>query len=392
MQNDIRLFIYDPTSIFTEELIITQRDRGSIYDIKFDQTKICDSNNELINGTKICRSCYYREFLSKLIETKKSKRRDFIMHQYSIRKNGEIFIKEIRDFIIDNSSYFDDYTAEDDYINIINSLGIGNSKANKQMDEEMIFDIFISHASKDVETVKILIELLQLAFRIENEKIRCTSVPGFKLKSGDNVDATLLNDIKTSKLILGLMSQNSLESPYVLFEIGASWGANKIPMLIAKNKGVFSSLPKPLSNFHHTSLDESSEIHDLLSVLGGKLGYENYNAARLDSKIKDLVENCKITNVEIKQKESENNVGDKKTKLEQIILSYAKSTEDGTVRVISSVDGKTIQIDQNVIISSNLHREYLPYLEALDNLEQTGFLKKDASGKRYKFTSKAYNI
>jgi hypothetical protein len=44
-------------------------------------------------------------------------------------------------------------------------------------------DIFLSHSSADEKIAKALIDLLRDAFHMEPARIRCTSVPGYKLVS-----------------------------------------------------------------------------------------------------------------------------------------------------------------------------------------------------------------
>lgn len=89
-------------------------------------------------------------------------------------------------------------------------------------------DIFISHSSDDVDIAEELIALLRDSLSIKSDKILCTSLPGYKLTGGQNVDEALRNEIINSKIVIGIISDVSLQSMYVLFELGAAWGLKKI--------------------------------------------------------------------------------------------------------------------------------------------------------------------
>ncbi len=96
----------------------------------------------------------------------------------------------------------------------------------------MELDIFISHSSNDKEIASNLIDLLITSLRIDPEMIRCTSVEGYKLEGGVNTDEQLRKEIFKSKVLIGIISKESLKSHYVLFELGARWGTNLLLNLL----------------------------------------------------------------------------------------------------------------------------------------------------------------
>ncbi|KPA17215.1 hypothetical protein MHK_002566, partial [Candidatus Magnetomorum sp. HK-1] len=98
--------------------------------------------------------------------------------------------------------------------------------------------IFISHSSLDEKIASSLIDVLDAAFIIKEENIRCTSVPGYKLPIGSQTSEILRNEIYQTELLLGIVSMKSIESRYVLFELGASWGIGRpiFPLLAGGSK------------------------------------------------------------------------------------------------------------------------------------------------------------
>src|SRR5436853_6549092 len=107
--------------------------------------------------------------------------------------------------------------------------------------------IFLSHSSHDAEMAELLIDLLGAALNLNSDEISCTSVDGYGLSIGASVDEQLKQEIFESITFIGLLSHSSLQSTYVVFELGARWGAKKhlLPLLLSDI--TISDLKPPLS-------------------------------------------------------------------------------------------------------------------------------------------------
>ncbi len=105
-------------------------------------------------------------------------------------------------------------------------------KNNKRPTNQRIL-VLISHSSKDKALAEALIELLRAALGLRAEQIRCSSVDGYRLPAGVNTDDQLRAEIRSAAVLIGLLTPSSLSSTYVLFELGARWGAGlfMIPLL-----------------------------------------------------------------------------------------------------------------------------------------------------------------
>lgn len=123
--------------------------------------------------------------------------------------------------------------------------------------------IFISHSHLDEEIAKKLVEYLLAALTIENDEIRCTSVAGYKLPPGTNIEDHLRNDINGDIALIGLLTKHGLRSQWVLFELGAAWGGEKqiISILGPGLKDV--DLPGPLKNYQPISIENEKVTYDL---------------------------------------------------------------------------------------------------------------------------------
>jgi len=135
-------------------------------------------------------------------------------------------------------------------------------------------EIFISHSSSDVKIAKSIIEIVRKAFNIESKKIRCTSVPGYKLPAGASTDEQLKGEIFSSKAFIGLLTKESISSTYVLFELGARWGVNLPLILLICDKAGVSILNGPIKNINALSALDSSDMLQFLNDLGRVLDKE----------------------------------------------------------------------------------------------------------------------
>lgn len=110
-------------------------------------------------------------------------------------------------------------------------------KSRKEHSEDPHILVLISHSAKDKALAEALIELLRSGLGLRADQIRCSSVDGYRLPAGVNTDDQLRAEIKSAAVLIGLLTPNSLSSTYVLFELGARWGAGlfMIPLLAGIN-------------------------------------------------------------------------------------------------------------------------------------------------------------
>ncbi len=132
--------------------------------------------------------------------------------------------------------------------------------------------IFISHSSRDTQTASALIDLLTRALALRSESIRCTSVAGFELDAGANAENQLKAEVVASEVLISLISEHSLQSTYVMFELGARWGFGRplIPILVGAI--LPGDLRAPLSALHAVRGDSEERVHSLLDTVAKHLG------------------------------------------------------------------------------------------------------------------------
>jgi len=139
--------------------------------------------------------------------------------------------------------------------------------------------VFISHSSQDVQLAGQLVDLLRSALTLRADRVRCTSVDGYRLPAGVDSDEQLRDEALHSVVFIGILSPFSMASAYVLFELGARWGARKpIIPLLAPGMGP-QALRGPLVGLNALSCDSAAQLHQLVADVSGTLQIEPEGAA-----------------------------------------------------------------------------------------------------------------
>jgi hypothetical protein len=139
------------------------------------------------------------------------------------------------------------------------------------MSDESSLDIFLSHSSRDSELAKALVDLFRCAINIPASRIRCTSVSGFKLDVGADTNEQLRKEAVEARALVGLLTDVSIDSAYVLFELGARWGAKKyLAPLLGAGRGA-EILAGPLTGLNALSCTRE-DLFQLVSNVATQLG------------------------------------------------------------------------------------------------------------------------
>jgi hypothetical protein len=153
----------------------------------------------------------------------------------------------------------------------------------------MSIKIFVSHAAKDEMLASALVDCLMSAMVLQDADLRCTSVPGHKLPVGSDFASTLLDDIGDSSAVIGLITNHALNSSWVLFELGATWGSKKNLKPVVSAEVDLASLPGPISGKHVAKLSSRSDVAQFLNELTTLVGAAPRTAAKIDKGIDDFI-------------------------------------------------------------------------------------------------------
>lgn len=168
-------------------------------------------------------------------------------------------------------------------------------------------EIFISHSSKDADIAEAMIDLLRAALNLSAEEIRCTSVNGYRLPTGASTEEQLRQEIHESRVLIGLITPASLTSHYVLFELGARWGAGNFLAPVLAAGADSNRLPGPLTGRNAINCNSPGQIHQLVDDLAARLGRRVDDRSSILKHIDKLVELSKTeSELSGNEKKSEN--------------------------------------------------------------------------------------
>ncbi len=150
--------------------------------------------------------------------------------------------------------------------------------------------LFICHSSADEDLVEKLLVLIRSALNISAQQIRCTSIDGYRLPVGADTNERLRQEVHGADVLIGIISQHSLNSLYVAFELGARWGARK-PLFPVLAPGTNPSImEEPLSGLNALSAANRSQMHQLISDLADVLGIQSEEPAVYERFLESLLE------------------------------------------------------------------------------------------------------
>ena len=140
-----------------------------------------------------------------------------------------------------------------------------------RMNDAQRIRAFISHSHADKELAEAFAELVRTAFSLPAEAIRCTSVPAYALPYGVDSTVHIKRDVMNADVLIGIVTQTSRESAWVLFELGARWGQSKHLVPVLTPAADVSTLPPPLrdSNAVKCSTYEVMKLIEELAPIFG---------------------------------------------------------------------------------------------------------------------------
>ncbi len=141
--------------------------------------------------------------------------------------------------------------------------------------------IFISHSSKDIELVELFNQFLT-SLGIKKEDIFCSSLNGQGVNNGARITDVVLDYLKKSNLIIYLVTNNFLKSPYCTQELGIGRSfSNEESIFILKAEDVkIEEIKGFVSSDYKYSLIDSNGLSELCDRVAD-LGYEMSNKHKI---------------------------------------------------------------------------------------------------------------
>jgi hypothetical protein len=95
--------------------------------------------------------------------------------------------------------------------------------------------------------------------------------------------------VNDSSVLIGLLTPMSIQSSYVLFELGARWGIQRslIPLLACGAS--YAVLPGPLQGRNALSAEKRGDLQDMLDKLARDLGLRLEKASAIDAELEAVL-------------------------------------------------------------------------------------------------------
>ena len=248
--------------------------------------------------------------------------------------------------------------------------------------------VFISHSSRDKQHVELIVQLLR-GMGLKQNMVFCSSVPGYDIGLSQDIFQTLLNMFSEHELFMIFVHSNNYYASVVsLNEMGAAWALKSkfcsflLPEFeFANMNGVVNS-----STISIKMDTERREVQNRLNQLYDEIA-SYFEIERNSSIVWENARDEFIDKMNAIRVLNENELSDMAIK----ILEAAEKDERGTVLVVNTMEGTTIQAGSNVLNKVGVRREEAKFYSAVMELVRNGYLSQsDSKGEVFKLTNKAY--
>jgi hypothetical protein len=151
-----------------------------------------------------------------------------------------------------------------------------------------MIDIFISHSSIDESLVRLIVKLIKNTTKINTEQIRCTTLSDYGIKPGSHVPTEIKRELEESKIILGIITHNSLASEYVMFELGAGWLQEKSVALLESDID-FKNIPGPIRENNAIKISEKSDVYRLIDFISEKTSIGKVGTETIEEEVGEFI-------------------------------------------------------------------------------------------------------
>ena len=149
--------------------------------------------------------------------------------------------------------------------------------------------LFISHRSTDRQLAEAIAKLARQTTGLAAAEVRCTSVDGYRLPGGADTSSQLREELLSATALIGIVTPAAITSAYVLFELGARWGAAKRLWPVLARRAHDSVLTGPLAETNALHLTSRAEVIQLVDELATSFGVTVESWPSVQKEIDDVI-------------------------------------------------------------------------------------------------------
>ncbi len=218
----------------------------------------------------------------------------------------------------------------------------------------MSIKIFISHAAADEKLATALVDCIFSCMVLDDEEVRCTSVPGHKLPIGGDAATILRDELDETSVVVGLLTRNAIVSSWVLFELGSTWGAQKKIQPLLADDIDYNDLPGPLSGSHAGKLADKNDLAQFFGELSSAIDAKSRSPAKTEAAISKLIKaNAAYSKISLSSKAPEKITS--KSEISEPTISGMKYSElkqilsNDKLTVPPSISGSDDEVETDVL-------------------------------------------
>jgi len=144
--------------------------------------------------------------------------------------------------------------------------------------------VFISHAVKDKDLVKEIVDLIEEGMGVPEEEIFCSSLNGYGIPSGRNFVTYIKEQLLEPKVVILVLTPAYFESKFCLSELGAAWIKSHeiFPILVPPLK--YSDVKDVLLGTQVAKVDDDIKYNELFETLIVALAFAPKSRTKWDTK------------------------------------------------------------------------------------------------------------
>jgi hypothetical protein len=144
--------------------------------------------------------------------------------------------------------------------------------------------VFISHAVKDAELAKEIVELIEEGMGVPESEIFCSSLPGYGIPSGQNFVTYIKDQMIEPKVVVLLLTPAYFESKFCLSELGAAWIKSHRIFPILVPPLTYGDVKDVLLGTQLANIEDDIKYNELYEALKNDLAFEHKSQTKWDMK------------------------------------------------------------------------------------------------------------
>ena len=150
--------------------------------------------------------------------------------------------------------------------------------------------VFISHASKDKEIIKLFVDnILKKGLNLSDKNIVFTSYEATGIVPGDNIPEYIKQNIHSADIVLAMISKNYKASEVCMNEVGAAWALDKTPIQIMLPNTHIDKLGWLIHLDKAAKLDDCDSLDSLMETICEKTGTNIPTAKHWNPCVRDFL-------------------------------------------------------------------------------------------------------